>query len=184
MGGELGELPCHHIFCFDCIHKWSKKDTVCPLCRVKFNFIDKNTTDPLNKEKPKQCRVPIRRKPPNRRVRFFLPADEMEAENRRIRMQIRQQMITDLRNERVTMNRFYFQSELISPCPGYQSNHSPTSITTPQASSVDQNDDSHFFAEALDILRRGSNDAEQPSRSIENPHQTDESWIDQLIENL
>lgn len=99
-------------------------------------------------------------------------------------MQIRQQMISDLRNERVTMNRFYFQSEFVSPCPGYQSNHSPTSITAQQASSVDQNDDSHFFAEALDILRRGSNDAEQPSRSIENEHQTDESWIDQLIENL
>ena len=31
--------PCQHIFCFDCISKWSKKVNECPLCKREFNHI-------------------------------------------------------------------------------------------------------------------------------------------------
>eukprot|EP00904_Undaria_pinnatifida_P001871 jgi/Undpi1/11685/HiC_scaffold_36.g13980.m1 len=38
---ERGILKCGHVFCFVCIHKWSKKETKCPACRRKFSSISK-----------------------------------------------------------------------------------------------------------------------------------------------
>ncbi|CAM9813654.1 unnamed protein product, partial [Laminaria digitata] len=38
---ERGILKCGHVFCFVCIHKWSKKETKCPACRRKFSTIAK-----------------------------------------------------------------------------------------------------------------------------------------------
>ncbi|CAN0385751.1 unnamed protein product, partial [Pylaiella littoralis] len=34
-----GIIPCGHVFCFCCIHTWSKKANVCPTCRLEFTKI-------------------------------------------------------------------------------------------------------------------------------------------------
>ena len=31
-----GSKICNHSFCFKCIHKWSKENNTCPLCRKEF----------------------------------------------------------------------------------------------------------------------------------------------------
>ncbi|CAN0385053.1 unnamed protein product, partial [Scytosiphon promiscuus] len=31
----------NHVFCFSCIHAWSKKETRCPICRELFGHITK-----------------------------------------------------------------------------------------------------------------------------------------------
>ncbi|CAN0057816.1 unnamed protein product [Pylaiella littoralis] len=36
-----GIIACGHVFCFCCIHKWSKKANVCPTCRLEFTKITK-----------------------------------------------------------------------------------------------------------------------------------------------
>merc|ERR1719446_1303247 len=43
----LGYLVCTHSFCFTCIQNWSKTENTCPLCKVKFNHIDKKHKAPL-----------------------------------------------------------------------------------------------------------------------------------------
>jgi len=48
---NLGELECHHCYCFDCIMEWSKKETACPQCRQKFDKIKKNTYEKMNNYK-------------------------------------------------------------------------------------------------------------------------------------
>lgn len=39
---------CDHLFCFECIEKWSERENTCPLCKVRFNRIDR-----VNKSKKK-----------------------------------------------------------------------------------------------------------------------------------
>ncbi|CAM9343245.1 unnamed protein product [Ectocarpus sp. 12 AP-2014] len=40
-GEERGILRCNHVFCFKCIHKWTKTESACPVCRVKVRSITK-----------------------------------------------------------------------------------------------------------------------------------------------
>ena len=38
--GERSSIDgCDHIFCFECIEKWSERENSCPLCKVRFNRI-------------------------------------------------------------------------------------------------------------------------------------------------
>lgn len=32
---------CDHLFCFECIEKWSERENTCPLCKVRFSKIDR-----------------------------------------------------------------------------------------------------------------------------------------------
>jgi len=45
---------CAHIFCFECIHQWSKTSNTCPFCKQRFKQISK--MDPSQK-KPKKVKV-------------------------------------------------------------------------------------------------------------------------------
>lgn len=39
---DQGKLDsCVHLFCFECIFKWSKQANVCPICKQRFNAIEK-----------------------------------------------------------------------------------------------------------------------------------------------
>jgi hypothetical protein len=38
----IGKInTCNHLFCFDCIKKWSNETNLCPLCKSRFNVIKK-----------------------------------------------------------------------------------------------------------------------------------------------
>ena len=38
--GERSSIDgCDHIFCFECIEKWSERENSCPLCKIRFNRI-------------------------------------------------------------------------------------------------------------------------------------------------
>jgi hypothetical protein len=40
--GERSTIDgCDHEFCFDCIEKWSERENTCPLCKVRFNRINR-----------------------------------------------------------------------------------------------------------------------------------------------
>jgi hypothetical protein len=46
-----GKLPsCEHLFCFDCIHRWSAVVNTCPLCKRRFTTIDKVVQRRLSKK--------------------------------------------------------------------------------------------------------------------------------------
>ncbi|CAM9554678.1 unnamed protein product [Pylaiella littoralis] len=52
-----GIIPCGHVFCFYCIHKWSKKANVCPTCRLEFTKISKTMSlKDLTKEEARKMR--------------------------------------------------------------------------------------------------------------------------------
>ena len=39
---EFAKLDgCTHLFCFSCIEKWSQRENTCPLCKVRFNKIER-----------------------------------------------------------------------------------------------------------------------------------------------
>jgi len=44
---EFGLLQCKHSFCFECIESWSEHENSCPLCKVRFSYIDKVTKGAL-----------------------------------------------------------------------------------------------------------------------------------------
>lgn len=39
---NVGILPCHHYFCYDCISRWNSIDNICPICRNSNNEIPLN----------------------------------------------------------------------------------------------------------------------------------------------
>ena len=39
--GDMKRGPCDHLFCFECIEKWSKKHNTCPTCRQTFTRVEK-----------------------------------------------------------------------------------------------------------------------------------------------
>lgn len=44
---ELGEINCcNHVFCYQCISKWSTIETKCPLCKSRFTLIRCKQIDP------------------------------------------------------------------------------------------------------------------------------------------
>lgn len=42
-GGKINS--CTHQFCFSCIHDWSKITNQCPLCKGRFDIIEKFSSD-------------------------------------------------------------------------------------------------------------------------------------------
>jgi len=43
---------CEHVFCFECIEKWSEHENTCPLCKVRFTKIDRvNKPPPVVKKR-------------------------------------------------------------------------------------------------------------------------------------
>lgn len=38
---DAGVLPCNHNFCFSCIERWSQTENTCPLCKVKFDNVER-----------------------------------------------------------------------------------------------------------------------------------------------
>ncbi|CAM9867035.1 unnamed protein product [Ectocarpus sp. 12 AP-2014] len=56
---ERGVLSCGHVFCFACIHQWSKNSSICPGCRVQIKRITK-TLSPADEAKAKwETRNPV-----------------------------------------------------------------------------------------------------------------------------
>ncbi|CAM9807219.1 unnamed protein product [Ectocarpus sp. 4 AP-2014] len=49
---ERGVLSCGHMFCFACIHQWTKNSSICPGCRVQIKRITK-TLSPADEAKAK-----------------------------------------------------------------------------------------------------------------------------------
>jgi len=39
------EIQCNHVFCYNCIKKWFKKESKCPLCKKNYNEDDDNDDD-------------------------------------------------------------------------------------------------------------------------------------------
>jgi hypothetical protein len=55
------ELPCKHIYCFECIDTWFGKNATCPLCR-KDPIVLKKYEDYLARKKPRYLRSGRRHK--------------------------------------------------------------------------------------------------------------------------
>jgi hypothetical protein len=52
---DFARLPClHHEFCFECIFEWSLFANFCPLCKKKFEFIERGEGIVLVKDKELQ----------------------------------------------------------------------------------------------------------------------------------
>ncbi|CAM9323179.1 unnamed protein product [Ectocarpus fasciculatus] len=54
---ERGVLSCGHVFCFACIHQWTKSSSICPGCRVQIKRITK-TLSPADEAKG-ETRKPV-----------------------------------------------------------------------------------------------------------------------------
>jgi len=59
---DVGVLKCKHAFCFGCIESWSEHENSCPLCKVRFAFIDRFVTSPNDPNKPVKTRVKIKKR--------------------------------------------------------------------------------------------------------------------------
>jgi len=46
---------CNHKFCFTCIEKWADRENTCPLCKSRFNKIDRVNKPPPKKKRKKTC---------------------------------------------------------------------------------------------------------------------------------
>lgn len=48
---QFGRLPkCQHVFCVECITKWAEINNRCPLCKSRFNIIEKAKWSRTGKE--------------------------------------------------------------------------------------------------------------------------------------
>ena len=79
-----GKLPCGHEFCFSCIERWSKETNKCPLCKKRFDTIQKNTKHTETSVNVKKKDIPIANPPP--RSTAFM--DHWRIVSRMIRQQV------------------------------------------------------------------------------------------------
>ena len=82
-----GKLPCGHEFCFSCIERWSKETNKCPLCKARFETIQKNTKHAETSVNVKKKDIPIANPPPNLSL-FIGQSTTMRILSQMIRQQV------------------------------------------------------------------------------------------------
>eukprot|EP00898_Chlorokybus_atmophyticus_P005056 jgi/Chlat1/5551/Chrsp369S05351 len=76
---ERGRLDsCDHVFCFDCIYKWSKVESRCPMCKRRFTRIKK---EEVGSEDTRKGTLTVQRsfRIPSRNQTYQVPEEELQA---------------------------------------------------------------------------------------------------------